>query len=70
MSKTYRQVPLNRTGMRKPRTRNERRQLRCLKADARYCDLDISPKNRLNRHIPTEFDDLHASSVYEIDYAS
>lgn len=68
MSKTYRQAPQNRTGFRKPRTRNERRQLNCLKADARFCDLDISPKNRINRHIPSEFDDLYASSIYELDY--
>lgn len=70
MSRTYRQVPVNRSGFRHPKTRNQRRQLQCLKADALFCEYDISPKNRNNRHMQTEFDELTASSIFEIDYAS
>lgn len=68
MSRTYRQAPLNHTGFRRPKVRSQRRQLECLKADSLYCEFDVSPVNRTNRHVPSEYDDLIASSIYEIDY--
>ncbi len=65
MSKTYRREPFTASGLRKPQTRNERRQLRCLKTDALLNDLEISPRNRINKHIPSEYNDLYASSIDE-----
>jgi len=69
MSRTYRQVPQNHTGFRKPHTQQERRQLRCLKADEAMWDVSISPRNRTNRSIVEDWSDIIASSVYQLDYA-
>jgi hypothetical protein len=44
---------------------NERRQLNGLQADARLHQVNISPVNRLSRHIPTDFDDLKVASFAE-----
>ena len=65
MSRTYRHNPASTTGLRHPHTMNERRQLNGLEADARVNQCRISPANRLSRHIPTDFDDLKASSFAE-----
>ena len=65
MSKTIRNLPENRTGLRHPHTINERRQLKGLKADARVNQVAISPVNRLSRHIPSDFDDLKVASFAE-----
>ena len=65
MSRTYRNNPVSTTGLRHPHTMNERRQLAGLQTDARLHQVNISPVNRLSRHIPTDFDDLKASSFAE-----
>ena len=70
MSRTYRQVPQNHTGFRRPHTQQERRQLRGLKADKAMWGVNISPINRSNRSIIEEWDDVIASSIYELDYAN
>lgn len=44
---------------------NERRQLNGLVNDARLHQVQISPSNRLSRHIPTDFDDLKVASFAE-----
>tara|TARA_R110001592_G_scaffold166438_1_gene401474 strand:- start:275 stop:427 length:153 start_codon:yes stop_codon:yes gene_type:complete len=44
---------------------NERRQLTGLETDARLHQVDISPANRLSRHIPDEWDDLKVASFAE-----
>ena len=70
MSKTYRREPFTPNGFRKPKTKNERWQLSSLKADLQYMDYDISPVNRINRHIPTDWDDVRASSIHERKHQS
>jgi len=44
---------------------NERRQLRGLKTDARLHQVNISPVNRLSRHLPSDYDDLKIASFAE-----
>tara|TARA_R110002012_G_C11189497_1_gene558228 strand:- start:264 stop:416 length:153 start_codon:yes stop_codon:yes gene_type:complete len=44
---------------------SERRQLNGLQTDARLHQVDISPVNRLSRHIPTDYDDLKVASFAE-----
>ncbi len=70
MSRTNRKVPANSQGLRHPKTQRERRQLKTLKTDAQLNQLHISPPNRLNKHIPEYYDDLVASSTYQLDYNS
>ena len=65
MSRTYRHNPESATGLRHPHTMNERRQLNGLVTDARLHQVQISPNNRLSRHIPTDFDDLKVASFAE-----
>ena len=70
MSRTYRQTPMNHTGFRRPHTQQERKQLHGLVTDASVWGLDISPRNRTNRSIISEWDDVIASSIYQVDYAN
>ena len=70
MSRTIRRVPHNADGHRHPHTQQEKRQLNSLKADESYCEFDISPRNRLHRHIADAWDDLTASSWHQMDYAN
>jgi hypothetical protein len=65
MSRTYRHNPESTTGLRHPHTMSERRQLNGLQTDARLHQVNISPANRLSRHIPTNFDDLKVASFAE-----
>ena len=65
MSRTYRHNPESATGLRHPHTMSERRQLNGLQTDARLHQVNISPVNRLSRHIPTDFDDLKVASFAE-----
>ena len=65
MSRTYRTNYYDSCSFRHPRTMNERRQLAGLKADAKMNDYNISPINRLSRHIPDEWDDLRIASYAE-----
>ena len=46
MSRTLKHEPRNRFGIRRPKTRKERKQIRCMKADEMYCEWDLSPRNR------------------------
>ena len=70
MSRTIRRTPQSVDGHRHPHTQQEKRQLNSLKADELYCEFDISPRNRLHRHIVDAFDDLTASSWQQMDYAN
>ncbi len=65
MSRTYRRQTESATGLRHPHTMNERRQINGLQTDARLHQVDISPANRLSRHIPTDYDDLKVASFAE-----
>lgn len=65
MSRTYRRQTESSTGLRHPQTMSERRQLNGLQTDARLHQVNISPANRLSRHIPTDFDDLKVASFAE-----
>lgn len=65
MSRTYRHNPESATRLRHPHTMSERRQLNGLQTDARLHQVNISPVNRLSRHIPTDFDDLKVASFAE-----
>ena len=69
MSRTYRKTPadcdLRGFCFRRPKTMNERRQLEGLTTDARLHQVNISPVNRLSRHIPDEYDDLNIASFAE-----
>ncbi len=65
MSRTYRNNPESLTGLRHPHTMNERRQLNGLQTDAKLHQVNISPVNRISRHIPTDFDDLKVASFAE-----
>jgi hypothetical protein len=44
---------------------NERRQLNGLVTDARLHQVQISPNNRLSRHLPSNYDDLKIASFAE-----
>ncbi len=70
MSRTIRRLPQNPAGLRHPHTQQEKRQLNSLKADETYCEFNISPRNRLHRHIVDAFDDITASSWHQMDYAN
>ena len=48
----------------------DRHALHVKKADESYFEFDISPRNRLHRHITDAWDDLTASSWQQMDYAS
>ena len=65
MSRTVRNNPESTSGFRHPHTMSERRQLNGLQTDARLHQVNISPVNRLSRHIPSDFDDLKAASFAE-----
>ena len=65
MSRTYRNNPQSSTGLRHPHTMNERRQLNGLKTDRKLHQVQISPANRLSRHLPSDFDDLKVASFAE-----
>jgi len=68
MSRTNRKRPADcRSGLcfRRPQTMNERRQLEGLTTDARLHQVNISPVNRLSRHIPDDWDDLNVASFAE-----
>ena len=64
MSRTYRHNP-DHSYYRSPHTQNERRQLTGLQTDARLHQVNISPVNRLSRHLPSDFDDMKISSFAE-----
>lgn len=69
MSRTYRKMPIDSIKgicLRQPKTMNERRQLEGLNTDARLHQVNISPANRLSRHIPDAWDDLKVASFAEI----
>ena len=65
MSRTIRNNPESSTGLRRPHTMNERRQLAGLQTDARLHQVNLSPSNRLSRHLPSDFDDLKVASFAE-----
>ena len=65
MSRTYRNHGHDAMYFRHPHTMNERRQLEGLKTDARLHQVNISPTNRLSRHIADEWDDVTISSFAE-----
>ena len=64
MSHTYRNVPPSPAGMRHPKTHNEQKQVRVSK---NYYDTDYEIKIR-HRYIPTAWDDVVATSVYQEDH--
>lgn len=65
MSRTYRNTPFTASKYRKPKTKQERTQLEALKSEMLDNDYNVSPKNRRNRFIPSDWDDIKASSTYE-----
>ena len=69
MSRTYRRNTESATGLSHPHTMSVRRQLNGLQTDARLHQVNISPVNRLSRHIPTDFDDLKVASFAETFFA-
>jgi len=66
MSHTYRKVPLNGIGLRHPHTTQEQRQLTGLHTDSLLEGYTVSPVNRINRHLPTYWDDLKPSSIAQV----
>jgi len=66
MSHTTRREPMNPTGLRHPHTVQEIRQLTGLHTDALIEGYTISPINRINRHIPSSWDDLKPSSTAQL----
>ncbi len=65
MSRTYRKQPL-RNQFRHPKTFNEQKQVYVSK---NYYDNEYSVKIR-NRYIPTAWDDITATSIYQNDHKS
>ena len=63
MSRTYRNQPL-RNQFRNPKTLNEQKQVRVSKD---YYDPEYPVKIR-TRYIPTAYDDITATSIYQNDY--
>jgi hypothetical protein len=62
MSRTYRKQPL-RNQFRHPKTLNELRQVSDDYNDTQY------PVSTRNRYIPTAYDDITATSIYQNDHA-
>ena len=65
MSRTYRKQPL-RNQFRHPKTHNEQKQVRVSK---NYYDSEYTVNIR-NRFIPTAWDDITATSIYQNDHHS
>lgn len=63
MSRTYRKQPL-RNQFRQPKTFNERKQVRVSNT---YYDSEYTVSTR-KRYIPTAWDDITASSIYQTDH--
>lgn len=63
MSRTYRKQPL-RNQFRHPKTHNEQKQVR---VSNNYYDNEYLVKIR-NRYIPTAYDDITATSIYQNDH--
>ena len=63
MSRTYRKQPL-RNQFRHPKTFNERKQVRVSNT---YYDFEYTVSTR-KRYIPTSWDDITASSIYQNDH--
>ena len=63
MSRTYRNQPI-RNQFRHPKTQNERKQVRVSNA---YYDSEYMVSTR-NRYIPTAYDDITATSIYQNDH--
>jgi hypothetical protein len=63
MSRTYRKTPL-RHQFRYPRTFNELKQVR---VSNDYLDSQYTVSKR-NRYIPTSYDDITATSIYQNDH--
>ena len=61
MSRTYRKQPL-RSQFRHPKTLNELRQVSDDYNDTQY------PVSTRNRYIPTAYDDITATSIYQNDH--
>jgi hypothetical protein len=61
MSRTYRKQPL-RNQFRHPKTLNELRQVSDNYNDTQY------PVSTRNRYIPTAYDDITATSIYQNDH--
>ena len=72
MSRTYRKQPL-RNQFRHPRTFNEIRSNSKVASEASrspdYLDTEYTVSTR-NRYIPTAWDDITATSIYQNDYTS
>lgn len=71
MSRTHRKTSYNRAALRKPKTTNEIKQIRFLLDDLENQEYKISGLNHLHSRIsvlPTHYDDIVASSHYEMDY--
>lgn len=68
MSRTYRKTPYDPAGHRHPKTRSERKQLRGIEADVYVNDYTISPSNRVSRSLVSDWDDITASSHYQMDH--
>ena len=68
MSRTFRNTPAECAKgicFRRPKTMNERRQLEGLTTDARLHQINLSPANRLSRHLPDDWEDLKVASFAE-----
>lgn len=65
MSRTYRRTPFSANKLRRPKTKQERTQLEALKTEMLDIGYNVSPKNRINRFIPNDRDDIKASSTRE-----
>ena len=63
MSRTYRNQPL-RSQFRNPKTLNELKQVR---VSNDYLDTEYTVSTR-HRYIPTAWDDITATSIYQLDH--
>ena len=68
MSRTYRKNPPNSYLYRNPNTKNEISQIDAIMNDPELKDYKLGKLNRLNRHIPTSWDDIVVSCHNEIKY--
>ena len=68
MSRTYRKNPPNSYLYRNPKTKNEISQIDAIMNDPELKDYKLGKLNRLNRHIPTAWDDIVVACHNEIKY--
>jgi hypothetical protein len=72
MSRTHRSIPENKMGLRRPHTLGEIKQITGILADDRVYNTHVAGLNHMRKRcaeLPTAWDDVLATSIYQEDHA-